>query len=357
MFRSESEFVHWLRSRAPSRGRGLRLGIGDDAALVEMARGQELILTADMSIEDVHFTRHLHPAYSIGHRAMARSLSDVAAMGGTPRFALVSLAISGRTTHKWIEGVYEGLSTLAERYDVAVIGGDTAAVSGKTMIDVFLLGEVPRGRALRRSGAQPGDQIFVSGRLGLSALGLWWLRSEAGLPHRRKGTLWRALTRSTTHEAVRAHLYPEPRCALGRALSTRRLASATIDLSDGLSTDLSRLCEASGVGARVWLDRIPVPEISKYPRAALLRLALHGGEDYQLLFTVAPGKASQIPSRLAGASVYRIGEIRRAKELILVRLNGTQQPLRPAGYNHFRKGRPWSVVRGPSVVKARRQRI
>lgn len=337
MFRTESEFVRWLRSRTPSRGRGLRLGIGDDAALVQAPRGQELILTTDMSIEDVHFTRHLHPAPSVGHRAMARSLSDIAAMGGRPRFALVSLAVSGHTTRHWIEGVYEGLLTLAKRYGVAVIGGDTALVSGKTMIDVFLVGEAPPGRALRRSGAQPGDQIFVSGRLGLSALGLRWLQ--------RTDRPWRALTRNTRREAVRAHLYPEPRCALGRALSTRRLASATIDLSDGLSTDLSRLCEASGVGGCIWLDRIPIPEISKSFRAGLLQLALQGGEDYQLLFTVPPGKAPEMPTRLADVSLHRVGEIRRAKELILVRPNGTQGLLRPVGYDHFRKQQ--SVVRRP----------
>ncbi len=330
MFRTEREFFRWLRGLVPSRAQGLRLGIGDDAALVEVARGHEFILTTDMSIEDVHFTSRLHPPRSVGHRALARSLSDIAAMGGNPRFAMVSLALSRRGTRDWIEEFYGGLCTLAMRFGLAVIGGDTAIVSGKTVIDVVVAGEVLKGRALRRSGARPGDQIFVSGRLGVSALGLRLLQSNSS---RRWGNAARA---------VSAHLYPEPRCGLGRFLCRRHLASALIDVSDGLSTDLSHLCEASGVGARVWADRIPGPEVpdaQKSLAASSLDLALHGGEDYQLLFTVPPSKASQVPRRSGGIPIHPIGEIRRSKELILVRPNGKEVPLRPAGYDHFRQQR------------------
>ncbi len=354
MFRNENEFVRWLRGFVPRPAGRLKLGIGDDAALAEVSRGRELILTTDLSIEGVHFTRRLHPPRSVGHRALARSLSDIAAMGGIPRFALVSLAISRGSGRGWIEGLYAGIVALARRFSLSVIGGDTAVVRGSTIIDVVVVGEVPPGSALLRSGARPGDQLFVSGTLGLSALGLRLLKSRP----RRLST--------SANRAIQAHLSPEPRCALGRFLSERRLARALIDVSDGLSTDLSHLCEASGVGARVWANRIPVPKfpdargqaprniekarpfdcslraVSEVePRAVsdgdLLELALHGGEDYELLFTVPPRKAARVPARFRGVPLCCIGEIHRSKELLLIRPDGMESTLRPSGYDHFRK--------------------
>ncbi len=188
LFRTENEFVQWLQAlAAPAHGhervrtlrleKGVKLGIGDDAALLAVKSGHELILTTDMSIEDVHFSHRLHPAEAVGHRALARSLSDVAAMGGVPRYVLVSLAISRQVTRDWVSGFYRGMQALAHRFGVRLVGGDTALVPGRTFIDVLVAGEVPRGKALRRSGARAGDQIFVSGRLGLSALGLRLLQS------------------------------------------------------------------------------------------------------------------------------------------------------------------------------------
>jgi thiamine-monophosphate kinase len=321
MFENETSFVRWLRGLIRGSGRGLRAGIRDDAALVEARRGHELILTTDMSIENVHFRRQLHPARSVGHRALARSISDVAAMGGQPRYALVSLALSEWATRAWVEELYLGMLSLAKRFGVALVGGDTARTSGPVMIDVMVVGEVPRGRALLRSGARPRDQIFVSGRLGLSALGLRLLMSQP----RRKPTL--------RNEAIRAHLYPEPQCALGRFLSDRRLASALMDLSDGLSTDLARLCEASRVGARLWANLIPGP--SPQDAQDSLHLALHGGEDYQLLFTVHPGRVSRIPARFGNVPLHRIGEIQRTKGLRLVETDGSVQSLNPAGWDCF----------------------
>ncbi|PYV26034.1 MAG: thiamine-phosphate kinase [Acidobacteria bacterium] len=324
-FRAETEFVGWLRARVSSTVPRLKLGIGDDAAIVEVTQGRELVLKADMSIEGVHFTRRLHPARSVGHRALVRSLSDVAAMGGAPKFALVSLVISKATTRAWLREFYDGMLALAERFGTTLVGGDTAVAAGKTLIDVMIVGEAERGRALRRSGARPDDRIYVSGRLGLSALGLRLLRSGGGRAHQA---------------AIRAHLYPEPRCALGRYLSRKRLASAAIDVSDGLSTDLAHLCEASGLGACVWSDRLPTPELASalQPSASdSLDLALNGGEDYELLFTVPPGKAAQVPARLQGLPLSWIGQIRRSKGVVLVRPDGKRSTLRPAGYNHFGK--------------------
>jgi len=353
MFKTENELVHWLQSFAVSRERGhdrartpagrVKLGIGDDAALVDVRNGCELILTTDMSVENVHFTRELHKAGAVGHRALARSLSDVAAMGGVPRYALVSLAITEQTRRAWISGFYGGLLALARRFGVRLIGGDTAVVPGAIFIDVLVAGEVPRGKALRRSGADEGDLIFVSGRLGLSALGLRVLRSrfpKAASPAFKAARLFRhareKVPASIAREAVQAHLYPEPRCALGQFLSSRGLASALIDLSDGLSTDLGRLCAASGVGARLWAGKIPSPAL---PQAVdSLQLALDGGEDYQLLFTVPQRAASRLPAKFRGQPLYQIGVIDAASGVRLVTPEGKVLWLAPGGWDHFRPG-------------------
>lgn len=335
MFKTESEFVSWLRSRLPGGARGLRLGIGDDAAVVRVAPGKDLILTTDLSIEGIHFSSGLHPPQSVGHRALARSLSDVAAMGGTPRFALVSLALSKSATRNWVEKVYAGLCALAERFGVEVIGGDTAVVSKRAFLDVVVAGEVARTKALRRSGARPGDQILVSGRLGLSALGLRLVHFGF-----RRGTPWHVAPRIKS-EALRSYLYPEPRVALGKFLSERALASALIDLSDGLSTDLSHLCEASGVGACLWEKLIPMAELGASGRTSVvdkLDFALNGGEDYELLFAVPPHNVRHVPGRFAGIPLQRIGEIRSSRRLELVDSSGRVRTLTPAGHDHFRKG-------------------
>jgi len=343
LFRTENEFVAWLQALAapPGHAGGLKLSIGDDAALVTLKGRCELILTTDMSIEDVHFIHRLHPAEAVGHRALARSLSDVAAMGGVPRYALVSLAISKQLKRDWTSRFFRGLLALGHRFGVQLVGGDTALVPGRTFIDVLVAGEVPRGKALLRSGARAGDAIFVSGRLGLSALGLRLLRSHkarALSPPPEAGRLDRQaqakLPQPPAREAVNAHLYPEPRCALGRFLSKRGAASALIDLSDGLSTDLSRLCEASGVGARLWAGKIPGPLLPD--QADSLGLALHGGEDHQLLFTVAPQKRPRLPLKFQGQPLYQIGEIEAARGIRLVLPDGKVRTLKPAGWDYFK---------------------
>lgn len=321
LFKSEMDFVAWIRRRTPRQVEGLTLGIGDDAALVTVPPGQELILTADMSIEDVHFRSELHPPRAVGHRALARSLSDIAAMGGTPRYALLSLAVSEHTTRRWLEGFFRGLLALARQFSVAVIGGDTAMVTGPTAADVIVAGVVPRGQALRRSGAKAGNRIFVSGRLGMSALGLRSL-----LPQSRSRS-------SPSKSALRAHLSPQPQCALGRFLSEHRLATAMMDLSDGLSIDLLRLCTASGVGARLFADQIPKPVIPD-PEDAL-ELALHGGEDYQLLFTVPAAKMAKIPRLFGRVPLHCIGEIHTSPGIELVDSEGRTVPVKTGGYDHF----------------------
>jgi thiamine-monophosphate kinase len=328
MFHSEEAFVRWLQRRMAVERGDVQVGIGDDAAVVRASAGRDLIVTADFSIEGVHFSRRIHPASSVGHRALARSLSDIGAMGGQPRFALVSLALSKRLPRRWVEQFYAGLASLAAAYGVTVIGGDTSLVAGEAAADVTMLGDISRGKALLRSGARPGDLVFVSGRLGQAELGLRLLRARS----LRKDWM---VTPKTRAVAIRAHLYPEPRCALGKFLSGNRLASSAMDLSDGLSLDLSRLCQASGVGARLVEGQIPCPEIAPIKEAR--RLALSGGEDYELLFTVPPARAARLPRVFQRMVLHQIGEITRPKQLVLIRLDGKEIPLQPAGYDHFRR--------------------
>lgn len=332
IFQSESEFVRWLRGLASRKSALVGLGIGDDAALVRVSPNRDLILTADLSIEGVHFNARLHPARSVGHRALARSLSDIAAMGGVPRFALISAALSRAVSRKWIGEFFQGVLDLAVRLRVEVIGGDTSIVPRTTMIDVTVAGEVVRGCGLTRSGAQPGDMICVSGRLGQSALGLEILKSH-GRRRKRAGRIQRE--RPGFAEAISSHLYPEPRCELGRWLQRVGIPSALMDISDGLSTDLARLCEASGVGARVYAERVPRPECVQKERS--LELALNGGEDYELLFTVPRLKVAKLAARYRGVSLHCIGQIRRSRDVTLVLEDGTEMSLAPAGYDHFQK--------------------
>ncbi|MDE3179638.1 MAG: thiamine-phosphate kinase [Acidobacteriota bacterium] len=323
-FRTEDEFVGWLKRRSGRGSPGMRLGIGDDAGLIRPQPGYDLILTADMSLEGVHFSPALHSPEVVGHRALARSLSDIAAMGGRPKFALISIGISKRADRPWVEGFFRGIFRLARRFGVTILGGDTAVSPGGTTVDVVLVGEVQQGRALLRSGARHGDAVFVAGIPGLSALGLLSLRRGAA---------------KRDSKALRAHLQPEPQCRLGQFLSENRLASSAMDLSDGLAMDLSRLAKASGIGAVLWASKIPLireKELRGIGRLSPLSLALEGGEDYKLLFTVPKRKLRAIPGTFNGARLYRIGEIRespRGKVMLLE--DGKLKPLAAKGYDHF----------------------
>ncbi|HET7101992.1 MAG TPA: thiamine-phosphate kinase [Terriglobia bacterium] len=332
MFQSEGEFVRWLRDLTSEKSRRVRVGVGDDAAVVRVGRDRDLILTSDLSIESVHFTSQLHPGRSIGHRALARSLSDIAAMGGVPRFALISVALPRAISRAWVEEFYRGVMDLARRFRVEVVGGDTSIAQRTAMIDVTLAGEVPRDRGLLRSGARPGDMIFVSGRLGQSACGLEILKSRG---RKSKRTREEEQDNSEAAAALEAHLYPEPRCELGRWLQRAGIPSALMDISDGLSTDLMRMCEASGTGANVDAWRIPGPA-GVGPEHSL-ELALNGGEDYELLFAVPRRKLRKVPRTCRGVPLHCIGQMCRSQNILLVHQDGRQSPLAPAGYDHFSK--------------------
>ena len=284
------------------RGSGVELGIGDDCAIVR-SRGsaEDLLLTTDLLIEGVHFLRDTHSAADAGWKALARGLSDIAAMGGEPRFCLVSLAAGPWTDRRWIDGFYRGLMELARREGALPIGGDLARAE-QFACDIVVGGAAPRGSALRRDGARAGDNVYVSGELGASALGL----------ATRRGAAWRR------------HKRPEPRIALGRRLRERVHATACMDLSDGLSLDLRRLALKSGLSAEI--------EMPPLFRGASIEQALHGGEDYELLFTASP--RTRVPRELAGVRLTRIGTMRKGPPGVIL-LNGAR--LEPLGFDHFRK--------------------
>lgn len=320
-FSSEREFTQWLTARAGATSGRVRLGIGDDAALIAASPGMEWVLTSDMSIEGIHFRRDKHSPRSIGHRALARSLSDLAAMGARPRYALLSVVLSSNIDRSWIEEFYRGFTTLAKRFSVDLIGGDTSLSARTLMMDVAAVGEATRGRALRRSGARPGDGIYLAGTLGLSALGL-------------RGLLGRRNTAPPA--ALRAHLFPTPQCRLGEFLARERIASAAIDVSDGLSLDLTRLLEASHAGGQVRESDIPLPRGAKSSDEAL-DLALNGGEDYRLLFTVPPRKERRLPASFEAIRLHKLGTVRSPEDGILLEGAHGARPLVPEGYDHFRR--------------------
>ncbi|HEX4769466.1 MAG TPA: thiamine-monophosphate kinase [Bryobacteraceae bacterium] len=275
---SELDIIRRIRARSRKENSAIQLGIGDDCALLRPDTKFDLVFTTDLTIENRHFTHRTHKASEVGHLALARSLSDLAAMGSEPVFCLVALAVPAQLARRWLNDFYKGLLRLADSHKITLAGGDLSKADA-VIADVMCCGRVPRGKALLRSGAKPGDGIFVTGRLG-----------------------------------KRKHL-PKPRLAEGIAL--RGVASAAMDLSDGLSLDLHRLCLESGVAAELDSSQIPVA------RGSTLEKALHYGEDYELLFT-APA---------VNAKGTRIGVITKGK-LGQVRLD--RRILKPEGWDHFR---------------------
>jgi thiamine-monophosphate kinase len=299
---TERKLLEKIAAWAGPAGAGLVRGIGDDCAIYRPEAGQDLVFTTDFLIEDVHFRRATHKADEIGHKALARGLSDIAAMGAKPRFCLLSLALPAWANARWIENFYKGLLLLAKESGTTLAGGDLARAD-KLVCDIVVCGSVPKGKALRRDGGRAGDAIFVSGQLGGSALGLATGKGRAAIKHK----------------------LPEPRLALGEALRQWG-ATACIDLSDGLSLDLHRLCVASGVSAE--LDGI----LPLFPGASAEQ-AIHGGEDYELLFTVK--KPDLVPDVFEDyLSLTRIGTLRKGNA---GRIRIDEYELLPMGYDHFSK--------------------
>jgi thiamine-monophosphate kinase len=344
----EKALIAAIRARTAQRNASVRLGIGDDCAILRHPANSEVIVTTDLSLEQVHFRRDWHPPESAGHRCLARGLSDLAAMGAKPMAAFLSLAVPVELTVSdrgptWLDRFLDGLLALAERCEVPLAGGDTAQSplfdeagskqTGMVSADIVLVGSTPRGRALLRSGAKAGDILYITGALGgaeaeLLALG-------------RSPQSFRKLTKAAS---AHPHLYPEPHLGVGAKLLASRAATAAIDVSDGLSTDLAHLCEESGLAAEIDTAAIPVHTLAQKAEKdgwipSALHLALHGGEDYELLFTASP--RTKVPAKIAGVPICAIGRMKthhKGKPLIeMTGSDGRRRPLDAGGWEHFAK--------------------
>ena len=339
--KGELALIAALRKQVAARGvRGtgeLRLGMGDDCAIVRPRAGEEIVVTTDFSLEGVHFRRDWHAAEAIGHRCLARGLSDLAAMGARPVAAFLSLAVpqeltAARRGKSWVERFFDGLLALADKHGCVLAGGDTAQARGGACFDIVALGAVRRGKALLRSPAKAGDYIYVTGGLGGAAAELLAVERNP----RRFVTLTRA---ADGHP----HVFPEPRVEVGLRLAEMRGVHAAIDVSDGLSTDLTHLCEESGVAAEVDAEAVPVHALAREAErkgwtASAMELALHGGEDYELLF--AAGTEARVPKSVAGVGIYRIGRMVRRKargpRVMMRDGNGRVRAVEASGWEHFR---------------------
>src|SRR6476659_7039582 len=334
--RSEFDFVNALRQRVASSGHSLVAGIGDDAAVFRSSAGKETVITADLLVEDVDFRRTTTPPYLLGHKALAVSLSDIAAMGARPRWSLISIGVPEDVWEtEFVDQFYEGLTSLADRYDAKLIGGDTSRTPDKIVIDSIVIGECNVEEAIKRSGAQPGDQIFVTGSLGGAAAGLRLIERGA---HLAEQNLADDDSQKIDHVLLR-QLRPDPRVGWGMVLGEEGLATSLIDISDGLSSDLNHLCTESGVGALIESSLLPIdhPVVEWCGRRALdpLQLALHGGEDFELLFTVKPEHVARLPRRVDGTQTTRIGEVRPAPEGVKISEGSRIWELNPGGWKHF----------------------
>lgn len=317
------------RLAALAKNPAIQAGIGDDCAVLRLVTGRgrtrglekDTLVTTDFTLEGIHFRQDWHPAESVGHRCLARGLSDIAAMGGEPVAAFLSLALPRHLPQGWVGRFARSLISLAEKYGVTLAGGDTAESPNGILADIVVVGTVPKGKAVLRSGARPGDRIFVSGELGGSAAAVWQMRKKP--------------KRKLNPREYPRQFFPEPRIELGRILREKGLVSAMIDTSDGLSTDLAHICEESGVGAELQAEAIPRASVGKPAREVDLQFALHGGEDYELLFTVPAGK--RIPSRMAGIPIIHVGQVTRGSKIFLRKRAGVGYELHPLGWEHFRR--------------------
>jgi thiamine-monophosphate kinase len=325
----ELRLIDRIRTRAStSPSKSLRLGIGDDCAILKPPPRHELLITTDFSLESRHFRRDWHSPASAGHRTLARGLSDLAAMGAKPLAAFLSLALpksAARNTH-WLDGFLDGLLALAHTHNVPLAGGDTSeSPSNHILADIVLIGSAPANRALQRSTARAGDLLYCTGALGGAAAELAALTASPRKFRNAKST------------GNHPHLFPQPRLAVGAALLRRHLATACIDLSDGLSTDLAHLCTASNVSAELDLALLPLhPLASTHDDPTQITALLHGGEDYELLFTASP--STKIPRSIANVPITRIGRIlkrQKSKPQMSIITDGTRFELQPQGWEHL----------------------
>jgi thiamine-monophosphate kinase len=333
---NEFDFIGRIRDLVGLResGAGLVRGIGDDAAVIEQSSGLNSIVTADLLIEGIDFRRDSLPNL-LGHKALAVSLSDIAAMGGRPRWALCSIGLPREVWEtEYASEFYNGFLALADQYRVTLIGGDTSRSPDRIVVDSIVVGECASSHAVFRRGARAGDKLFVTGTLGGAAAGLRLTERGARLNKTSNDNDTQMIA-----ELLLRQLQPQPRVGWGMVLGQERLATAMIDISDGLSSDVTHLCTESRVGAKIDCSNLPIDTklAQLCGRRALdpLMLALHGGEDFELLFTVAPEDLDQLPKRVDGIGITCIGEITEERNGIRVVEGQRSWELKPQGWKHF----------------------
>jgi thiamine-monophosphate kinase len=385
---NEFDFIQRLRDQTRSRKHSSRLvtGIGDDASVISQLAGRALVVTTDLLAEGIDFYRNAAPPRLLGHKALAVSLSDIAAMGARPLWSLVSIGLPSEIwDQNFKDEFFAGYLALADEYGVALAGGDVSRTIEQIVIDSIVLGEVSSRAAVLRSTAQPGDQIYVTGALGGSAAGLKLIEMGARISSQEAGGNEQEQTevrgtsptvresseseppadrgtqagsplgvvvaggpsKNSDEDAIQSlllrHLRPHARVGWGIVLGEERLASAMIDISDGLSSDLAHLCRESNVGALIQSARLPIDKdvIKLCGRRALdpLALALHGGEDFELLFTVSPENATRLPKRVDGVAISCIGEITNESGKIRIAEKNRVWDLVAQGFEHFKKVR------------------
>ncbi|MDH7480089.1 MAG: thiamine-phosphate kinase [Syntrophomonadaceae bacterium] len=309
---------------------GVIRGAGDDAAVLQISRDSRLLVTGDMLVEGTHFLRDQASFFDLGYKLLAVNLSDIAAMAGIPRFAVVFLGLPADLTVEAVEELYRGLQYLADRHRVAIVGGDTVRCQLLTL-GLTLLGEGKPSQVLLRSGARAGDLLAVTGTLGGSAAGLAVVLGQV------------AVEEESAREALAAHYRPQPRVEEGLRLGLLKSVGAMIDISDSLASEVAHLCRESGVGAELWGEAVPiapeVPRIAQELGQSPLHLALYGGEDYELLFAVNPAGWERVKAEMAelGTPVTAIGKFTASPGKIELVVSGQRQPLAGNGYDHFKK--------------------
>jgi len=323
----ERGFIEFLRSQSRGSQGQIALGIGDDAAIFRPAPGCVSLLTSDLLIENVHFDLHTCSPWELGAKAVAASLSDIAAMGGLPKAYLVSLAVPRRAGLKldFFKSLAAGMRAWGQSFGAELAGGDTTMSPGPLVVDVFMLGEVEKGRALLRSGARPGDLVFCTGSPGDSAAGLAVLQKRLKRPDKGAAAL-----------VAKRHLLPIPRILAGRFLSRHQAATACIDISDGLSSELHHLAAESKVAIDLDAGAVPLSAAARKLSPKALQWALSGGEDYELLFTVPRSKLKFVGEnfrRMTGISATLIGRVKKGRGLRM-HLGGEWRPLPNSGYEH-----------------------
>ncbi|RJX29453.1 MAG: thiamine-phosphate kinase [Dethiobacter sp.] len=319
-------------------GQGVIRGIGDDAAVLQNNPGTRLLASCDMLVEGIHFDLSYFTPRQLGWKALVANLSDIAAMGGRPRWALVSLGLKPEMKVSFVEEIYAGIAELAGKFGVTIVGGDTCSSPERLVIDICILGEAYRAEVAYRSGAHEGDLILVTGKLGAAAAGLAYLR-EGG-----KAAI------DGAEELRQAHLKPVPRVKEAAILIHSGMVGAMNDISDGLASELHEIVQASGCGARIWTERLPISQATALMAAHTgvnpLDWALYGGEDYELLLTISGEKGSPLKARKLGRTLAKatgtplnfIGRILPLSGTVeMVRPDGEIEPLLPEGYNHFKE--------------------